>query len=237
MAGAGVGPRGETGVDQPAGQAVEFGARLGLAPLDFGPRLGERPAADIGIEVVAGLDQRRRCRAGIEVDQPVLDRAVLADQDHQPAGRLDADELDVLEPDVDLAGEHDARPARQAGQRLARVGQQQFDAPPGVDRLDLRLDLVPLLDRQVAHFEQCVDEEAQPEVGRQPSCRGMRRVDQPEALQIGHHVPDRGRRERDRELAADVARAHRLAGAEVQFDDLAEDLAGTAVEILQGRTR
>ena len=97
-----------------------------LAAFHLGPRLGERPAADVGVEVVPGLDQRRGRRAGFEVDQPVLDRAVLADQHDQAAGRLDPDELDMLEANVDLAGEHDAGAARQAGQRLARIGEERF---------------------------------------------------------------------------------------------------------------
>ena len=52
-------PAREPGVDQPLGEVVEFrlgGAALGL---DLGPRLGQRAAADAGVEVVAGFDQRR----------------------------------------------------------------------------------------------------------------------------------------------------------------------------------
>ena len=142
----------------------------------------------------------------------------------------------MLEADVDLAGEHDAGAARQARQGLARLGQQRLDAPAGIGGLHLRLDLPPLLDREVADLEQRIDEEAEPELGRQPPRRGVRGIDQAEALEVGHDVADRGRRQRHRQPPADVARADRLAGAEIGLDDLAEDLARTAVEILQRRT-
>ena len=117
-----------------AGQLVELGAERRLAPLELGARLGERAAAEVRVEVVRRLDQRRRRRAGIEVDEPVLDRAVLADQHDQRPGRLEADELDVLEADVGLAGEHDAGAARQAGERLARLGEDALDGAAGLRR-------------------------------------------------------------------------------------------------------
>ena len=85
----------------------------------------------------------------------------------------------------------------------------------GVAGLDLRLDLPALVGRQVADLEERVDEEAEAEFGRQPPGRGVRRVDQAELLEVGHDVADRGRRQRHRQDAADVARADRLAGLEV----------------------
>ena len=146
------------------------------------------------------------------------------------------DELDMLEADVGLAGEHDAGAARQAGQRLARLGEHGLDAcGPARRPCTSRLDLPALLGREVADLQQRVDEEAQAELGRQPAGRGVRRVDQAELLEVGHDVADRGRRQRHRQDAADVARADRLAGVEIGLDDPAEDLARAPVERLQRR--
>src|SRR5580692_5643979 len=59
----------------------------------------------------------------------------------------------------------------------------------------------------------------------------MRRVNQAELLQIRHHVADRGRRQRHRDQARDVARSHRLAGGEVTLDDLTKDVPRPLIEL------
>ena len=78
-----------------------------------------------------------------------------------------------------------------------------------------------------------VDEEAQPGLGGQAAGAGVRGVDQPRRLQVRHHVADRGGRERHRQDARQVARAHRLARGEVALHDAPEDLARAIVDIHQ----
>ena len=68
-----------------------------------------------------------------------------------------------------------------------------------------------LLVGQVADLHEGVDEEAQAALRRQPAGRDMRRIDEAEMLEVAHHVADRGRRQRQRQHARQVARADRLA--------------------------
>ena len=84
---------------------------------------------------------------------------------------------------------------------------------------------------EVADLHQGIDEKAQAEFGRQPAGRGMRRIDQAELLEIRHHVADRGRRQRHRDQARNVARADRFAGREIAFDDLTKNVARALVEL------
>ncbi len=194
-------------------------------------RLGERPAADAGIEEVRGLGQRRDRQAERQRNDAVLDLPVLGDQHHQGALGLQPHELDMLEPDVALDRQHDAGRMGEAGQEAARLRVEHV-----LDRLtggrDLALDgtAARSCSAEVADLHQRVDEEAQAELGRQPAGRGVRRIDQPELLQVLHDVADRGRRQRHGEQPGEVARAHRLAGRQVAVDDLAENLARALVE-------
>src|SRR6267378_3301266 len=59
----------------------------------------------------------------------------------------------------------------------------------------------------------------------------MRRVEQAEILQVGHDVADGGGRQRLGELAGERPRANRLAGLDIAFDDVAQDLAGTLIQL------
>jgi hypothetical protein len=104
----------------------------------------------------------------------------------------------------------------------------------GRRRLHLRLDPAALLRRQVADLQKGVDEEAQAHLRGQAAGAGVGRVDQAGVLQVGHDVPDGGRRQRHRQNPRDIARSHRLARDEVGFDDLPEDLARALVQ-LRGR--
>src|ERR1043165_5675948 len=63
----------------------------------------------------------------------------------------------------------------------------------------------------------------------------MRRVHKPKLFEIGHDVAHRGRRQGHRDQARQIARADRLAGREITFDDLAEDLARAFVELREAR--
>src|SRR5664280_2317807 len=58
----------------------------------------------------------------------------------------------------------------------------------------------------------------------------MRGEDQAELLEVRHHVAHRGRRQGDRQQARQIARPDRLAGGEIAFDDVAENLARALVE-------
>ena len=168
--------------------------------------------------------------AGRQVEQPVLDLAVLADEDGERPHRLQPDELDMLQPQVGLGGQDDAGAARQAGEKIARLGEERIHRPAVADEPDLLLDLVALGRREIADFEKGVDEEAQAELGRQPAGRDMRRIDQPERLEIAHHIADGGRRKRARQELRQHARTDRLAEIEIALDDQPEDLARAVVE-------
>ena len=84
---------------------------------------------------------------------------------------------------------------------------------------------------EIADLHQGIDEKAQAEFGRQPAGRGMRRIDQAELLEIRHHVAHRGRRQRHRDQARDVARADGFAGRQIALDDLTKNVARTLVEL------
>ena len=68
-----------------------------------------------------------------------------------------------------------------------------------------------------------------PDLGRQAAGAGVRRVDQARSLEVRHDVADRGRRQRHRQDAREVARADRLAGRQIALDDPPEDLARALV--------
>ena len=121
---------------------------------------------------------------------------------------------------------------------LSERGYPSFlDLARSLDRLrppdgrKLALDGLPFRFGEIAELHQRVDEETQPQFGRQPAGGGMRRIDQAELLEIRHHVPHRGGRERHRDQARDVARPDGLAGRQIALDDLAEDVARPLVEL------
>ncbi len=143
------------------------------------------------VQVVGRLDQHRGRHADRRVDDAVLDLARLRHRHHQGAARPELHELDVLQRLLGL-GRHDhAGAARQAGQQRRRLFERFIHA--AADGGAARLDALALLFRDVADFEQAVDEQPQPGVGRQAAGRGVRRVEQAEILQVGHDVADGGR--------------------------------------------
>ena len=89
----------------------------------------------------------------------------------------------------------------------------------------LAVDPRALLAPEVAELQQRVDEEPQAQLGRQTSGARVRRVDQPELLEILHHIADRGGRQRDRQHAREMPGADGFAGRQIRFDDAAEDFA------------
>ena len=157
----GAGPDGQPLLDQLLRQRVERGLGLLLELADIGLGFGQRAAVDVSVEEVRRLLQLRRGRAGRQLDDAVLDVAVLRDQHGQRLGRLELDELDVLERHLVLGGEHHAGAARHARQHLAGLGQHVLQRGAVARRPDLRLDDAALLVGQVAELHEGVDEEAQ----------------------------------------------------------------------------
>ena len=225
-------PGGKPRLDHLLGELVELGLGRGQLPFDRGPGLGQGQAANVGVEIVGGLDEARRRQTGGQVDHAVLDALVVADQHHQRLAGLQRHELDVLEPAHLLVGKDHAGAGRQAGDHLAGVGEHLLDRLLAPDP-ELGLDLAALVVGEVADLEQPVDEQPEAHLGRQPARRGVRGVDQPQMLQIRHDVADRGRRQGHRQMPRQIARAHGIAGRQIALDDLPEDGARALVELLQ----
>jgi hypothetical protein len=154
----------------------------------------------------------------------------LRHQHGQRLGRLQLDELDVLERHLVLGGEHKASSARHAGEHLAGLGQHVLHGGAAARRADLRLDAPALLLRQVAKLHEGVDEEAQAFLRRQAAGGDMRRIDEAELFEVAHDIADGGRRQRGRQHARQIARADRLAVEQVGIDDAPEDFARAHVE-------
>ena len=75
-----------------------------------------------------------------------------------------------------------------------------------------------------------VDEEPVAARGRDPAGAGVRARDQAELLEIGHHVPDRRRRQLETARARERARADRLAVGDVALDQGLQEGLGTLVK-------
>ena len=189
-------------------------------------------AADAGVEVVAGLGQRRWGQARRQRDHAVLDVLVFADQHNERLARLELHELDVLQLAHLLVGQHHAGTGRKAGNHLAGFGEHLLQLLLALDA-DLRLDGPPLVLGQIADLEQAVDEQPQPGFGRQPSRGRVRRIDQAQGLQVRHDVAHRSGRERHGQMPRQIARADGIARREIALDDLPEDGAGAFVEFLE----
>ena len=137
----------------------------------------------------------------------------------------------MLQPRIGFGGQHHRRGPGQAGQPRQGFAQGGLDRLRLADRSKLGLDRLPLRLGEIADLHQGIDEKPQAQFGRQPAGRGMRRVDQAELLEIRHHVAHRGRRQRHRDQARDVARADRLAGGEITLDDLTKYVPRTLIEL------
>ena len=172
------------------------------------------------------------CRqSGRQRQDAVLDLPILGNQHDQRALRLEPHELDVLEPRVRLHRQHHAGRARQSRQHARGFGQHGVDRLGGAGGGDLRLDRLAVVLGHVTDLHQCIDEEAQAAFGRQAAGRGVRRIDEAELFEVRHHVAHRGRRQRHRDDAREIARADRLAGRKVALDDLAENFARALIEL------
>jgi hypothetical protein len=144
-------------------------------------------------QVIARLHEARRRQAERHVDDPVLDRAVLTHHDHERAARAEADELDVPQLFVGPRRHDQGGAMRQPAQQARGLLQHLVGAEAG--RLALRFDVRTLVARQVADFQDAVDEQPQPRLRRQPARRGVRRIQQPQLLEIRHDIADRRRRQ------------------------------------------
>ena len=118
---------------------------------------------------------------------------MVAHQHGERLGGLQPYEFDMLEDDVVLRRQYEARAARHAGQHAARLRQQPFQRlfVTG-DRSDLTVDSRPFLGGQVTHLHEGVNKEAQPRLGRQATGADMRRIDEAKLFEIAHDVADGG---------------------------------------------
>jgi hypothetical protein len=95
----------------------------------------------VGVKVVRCFDKGRGRQPARDLDDTVLNPAILRDQHGERAGRLDADELDVLQAHVLLGGEHDAGAARQARKHMPRFRQSDstdFPSPALLTSFSMR---------------------------------------------------------------------------------------------------
>src|SRR6202011_1240782 len=118
-----------------------------------------------------------------------------------------------------------------------RLVKRSLDRLRLADGSKLALDRLPLRFGEIANLHQGVDEKSQTKFGGQPAGGSMRRVDQAELLEIGHHVADRGRRQRHRDQARNVARTDGFAGREITLDDLTKYVPRALVELGEPRVR
>ena len=103
--------------------------------------------------------------------------------------------------------------------------------PPPPPAPDCRC--APVLRAQIPELQKRVDEEPEALLGRQTPGAGVRRVDEPELLQVLHHIANRGRGQRNRQHARQMPGADRFAGGEIGVDDVAENLPRTGVQVRQ----
>ena len=185
------GPARDAGRDHFAGQLIEFRLPGRQRALQFAAQFRQRAATHPRIEEVGRLDQRRTRQIGRHRQYAVLHLPVLGHQHGERARRLEPHELDLLEPHIGLGGEHHTRRAGEARQHLRGFGEYRLHRLPVAERRDIRFDRLPVGLIDLADLHQGVDEEPQTQLGRQPPRRCVRRVDQPEMFQVGHHVAHR----------------------------------------------
>src|SRR6202011_4131306 len=96
-------------------------------------------------------------------------------------------------------------------------------------------DAALLILGKATDLQQAMNKQPQTGLGRQPPGGGVRRVEQPGLLEIGHDVADRCRRQVLPEAARQGTRADRLAGGDVAVDDHAKNFAAALVEFVNRR--
>ncbi len=146
------GPAGKSGGNQLLRELVELGAGGGERPLELGPGLGQGATAHMGIDEVRGLGQRSDRQPGRNRDDPVLDLAVLGDQDHQRALGLEPHEVDVLEANIGLGGEHHAGRPGETGQHSGGLVEHRLHRAAGGG--DFRFHVAAIIFAEIADFHQ-----------------------------------------------------------------------------------
>jgi hypothetical protein len=194
---------------------------------DTAAQLGQSAALGAGVEVVGGFGQRRGRQAGRDLDDAVFDLAIGGDENDQRAAGAEGGELYVLDRTFGFGGEHHAGGLTEAGQHRGGVGQSVVQAAAVGG--ELLADGIALVVAEFAELKQAVHEEAQAAFGRKPSGGGVGGEEEAGFGEVGHDIADGSRRERDRETAGKGAAADGLAGADILFDDLAEDGGGARV--------
>ena len=193
------GPAREPGCDELLGELVELslGHRARFFEFDLG--LGQCAAAHMSVEEIRSFGKRGRRQPHRNADDAVLDLSIIRDQDHHRALGLEPNEFDMLQSHVRFRGQHHPGGAREARQHAGGFVQHGVQGFAGGSHLGLHL--APVGFTEVADLHQCIDEEAQAELGRQPSSRGVRRINEAELLQVRHHVAHGCRRQRGRDQA------------------------------------
>jgi hypothetical protein len=213
----GVGAGVDGGVHQLHDLAAQF-LDLGLQPL---PDLLDRHAGEVRVDVVGGFDQLllRVVRRGEH--HPVLHVALGRDDDEEDALFRQPQELDVAEHRRAAGRHHHADELRQVGEQLGRVGD---DALRLVGRQAGRGELLAL------HREHGVDEKAVAAGRGDAPGGGVGTGDQPQVLEVGHHVADGRRRQFQPRSPRQGARAHRLAVGDIALDQRFQQQLGTVIE-------
>src|SRR5712671_2868830 len=103
------------------------------------------------------------------------------------------DEFQVLQRAVLFWNDDDPGAMRKAGQGACRLLQRLREALAA--RHTQALDAAAFVLGETADLEQAMDEETQSRFGRQAAGRGVRRIEEPCLLEIGHDVADRRRRQ------------------------------------------
>ncbi len=223
------GPLREPGTNQTRGERIEFGLARHKLGLDTLARFRQSRTAHLRVEIVRGLRQRLLRQAFRQRQNPVFHAAIVAHQHEQRALGVEAHKFDVLDPADLLFREHDAGTARQAGQHVA--GFRQHPGCTVLIAAELPLKPVAFGIVDGANFEQPVHEKPQPRMRRNTARADMRRIDESQRFEVGHHIPHRGRRQRHGQMPAEVSRPHGLARREIRLHDAPENLPVALVEL------
>ncbi len=145
--------------------------------------------------------------------------------DQQDALVRECQKLDVTEGRcLAFAGNHDAREMGELGEKL----RGRADKALRVVGMKIVFELADLYAVELLYRKQGIDEETIAARSGDPSRRGMGARDKPEFLEVGHHVPDRGRAQIQTGVARQRARADRLTLGDIALHQgLEQDLRAT----------
>ncbi len=123
------------------------------------PRPGQCHACDARIQIVCRTSKRCGRHAFRQLDQAVLNRTVLGNEDRQCLARVEADELDLFQP-FDLGvREHHAGAAGKPRECFPGFAENGFEVPRAASS-DLRFDPRFFFTGKVANLQQRIDEQA-----------------------------------------------------------------------------